>query len=56
MANAKCGTTKSGLYCAMNAINKTDGVYYTQPTKLFHVVLHSKQNSFKNVTDYTNVV
>jgi len=40
----------------MNAINKTDGVHYTQQTMLFHGgVLQSKHNSFKNVTDLNNL-
>jgi glutathionyl-hydroquinone reductase len=43
---------KSQFYSTMNVINKIDGVHYTQQTTLFHAgVLHSKHNSFKNVTD-----
>jgi len=50
--NAKCRNIKSQFYSTMNAINKTDGVHYTQQTVLFHAgVLQSKHNSFKNVTD-----
>jgi len=50
--NAKCKNIKSQFYSTMNAINKSDGVQYTQQTTLFPAgVLHSKHYSFKNVTD-----
>jgi len=50
--NAKCKNIRSQFYSIMNAINRTDGVHYTQQTMLFHLgVLQTKHNSFKNVID-----